>query len=133
MASILYKNARLFIADADLSTAIKELTVDYGAEMLDATVMGLTTRAKVGGLKTTKISGTALFKTDLLPLKSVENILFNYNGSDDLLFTVFADGVTEGSLTDRGFSMKGSLSEFSIGGVVGNLLEVKFAVEHSGD
>ena len=40
MATVLYRNARLFLAGADLSITLTELAVDFAVENLDGTAMG---------------------------------------------------------------------------------------------
>ena len=50
----------LIVNGVDLSDHITELTLNYSSEMLDRTVMGLTTRAKVGGLKNWSLDCTFL-------------------------------------------------------------------------
>lgn len=51
MPTIVWKNAYLSINGVDYSPDVQELTLNYSAEMLDATVMGLNTRTNKGGLK----------------------------------------------------------------------------------
>ena len=60
MASMVWKNAMFVVNGVDLSDHITELTLNYSSEMLDRTVMGLTTRAKVGGLKNWSLDVTFL-------------------------------------------------------------------------
>ena len=51
MATIVWKNALFSMNGTDYSADVQELTLNYSAEMLDATVMGLNTRTNKGGLK----------------------------------------------------------------------------------
>lgn len=133
MATIVYRNARVFWNDADLSTALNDLTVDYAAEMLDETAFGDDTRIHKGGLLTGKISGKGFFDAAVGPA-GAENVLFNNLGVDDVVLTVFANGITEGTVTDMGFAMKGVSENFVLGGggPVGSLLSVEFAVNSRG-
>jgi hypothetical protein len=133
MATVVFKNARLYFGDASLAVQCSELAVNYGAEMLPYTTFGSDTRGNIGGLKMADISGKGY--ADLASgVLGIENVLFSQVGTDDIVVTVFADGVTEGSTSggDMGYAMKGVLSQFTIGGPVGSLLEVSFKVEARG-
>lgn len=131
MATIVYRNAKLFLNDAQLDPQLTELSVDFKAEILDATTMGADTRIKKGGLFMSTINGKGFFD----PVNGVlglENVIFSNIGVDDVVATIYADGITEGSPLLAGFSCKGVLSTFMLGGAVGALLPVTFAVESRG-
>lgn len=51
MATIVYKNAYIWINGVDYSSDTAELSLNYTAEMLDETAMGDNTRIHKGGLK----------------------------------------------------------------------------------
>lgn len=129
MATVHFRNAVLVIEGADLSVNLTDLTVDYSAEMLDATTFGATTRIKKGGLFVAMISGKGFadFGDNL-----IEPVIFSRVGVDDSVVAVFPTGVTEGSTTPGGYAMKGVLSELVLGGQVGTLLPITFKVEARG-
>src|SRR5690348_4320656 len=106
MATVLYRNAELIIGGVSLQAALHELTIDYSAEMLDETTFGDDTRINRGGLFSGQITGSGFFDG----VVGTEVVLFPQTGTDDVIFTAFPDGVTEGSLTTgRGYAMKGVL------------------------
>lgn len=51
MASFVLKNAYLLLNAVDLSDHVKQITVNYSAELKDKTAMSMAGRAKMGGLK----------------------------------------------------------------------------------
>lgn len=147
MATILFRNAFVLINGAELTAALHELNVEYGAEMLDATVFGLNTRTHKGGLLMGGISGKGFMES----ATDIERVLFQGLGGgasltgaqnpayqsgviiEDSIITVYPDGITEGSLTTgMGFYMKGVLKTFNLGGAVGTLLTIDFAADTRG-
>lgn len=52
MASLALTDAFVSLGGTDISTYVRSVTLPYGAEMLDDTTMGDTTRINKGGLKT---------------------------------------------------------------------------------
>lgn len=129
MATIVFKDAVMLIDGSSLETALQELNVEYGAEMLDATVFGLNTRTNKGGLYTGSMSGRGIFKTEV----NVEGVFFGKNGLDGSVCVVFPEGVTEGSgSTGRGVAMLGVVEQFDLGGAVGTLGSITWAVRTQG-
>lgn len=51
MAQFVLTNAYFSFASNDLSSSVKQITVDYSAETQDDTTMGDTSRSAIGGLK----------------------------------------------------------------------------------
>jgi hypothetical protein len=145
MSTIVYRNAMMLLNGAELTGALHELAIEYAAEILDRTVMGMDTRAKQGGLFTGKASGKGYFDTTV----GIEAVLFPQVGTDsnatsnrayqssaqleDTLLLLFPDGVTEGSsAAGSGYAMKCQLSTLKLGGTVGTELNVEFAAESRG-
>ena len=127
--AVVYRDAKLFVNGANLSGSLKELGIEYSAEMLDETCFGDDTRITKGGLFTAKIAGSGFFDT----VTGIETVVFEAVGVDDAVLSVFPDGITEGSLTTgSGFSMKGVLSTMNVGADVGQLLAVDFGIESRG-
>ena len=63
MATIVYKNAKLFIDDTELDAQLADLSVNYKAEMLDATTFGNDTRIHKGGLFLADMAGKGYANT----------------------------------------------------------------------
>lgn len=130
MSTIVYRNVVLLVDGLAMHGSLNELSVEYGAEVLDETTFGDDTRIRKGGLFTARISGAGFFEGGN---GEIEQLLFTLCGDDDAVFTVFPDGVTEGgTTTGMGYGMKGVVYEFTLGEAVGNLLKVTFAVEGRG-
>lgn len=129
MSTVLYRNAIMLVNGTELTGALHELSVDYTAELLDETAFGDDTRIMKGGLLKGQISGKGFFD----PAVGIEAILFPSTGVDDVIFTVFPDGITEGSqVLGVGYAMKSSPSEFNIGAAVGQLLDITFSAASRG-
>ena len=105
--------------------------MNYSAEMLDQTVFGYNTRLKQGGLKVATMSGKGFFD-NTGGLYGIEGFLFTDMGVDDVVISLFGNGLTEGDTTNEGYAMKGVLSNMTFGGAVGTLLTVDFAAETRG-
>jgi hypothetical protein len=129
MATVNYTNAKILINGALLSANFKEITLTYGAETNDDTTFGDSVRSNKGGLFTTKCTGSGYIE---FIASGVEEIIFNAVGVDGTLITLFANGITEGTTTDRGFSMYGVVDEFNIGGEVGTILPFTFSCASRG-
>lgn len=126
MATIVFKNAVVLVGGTEIHAALHELNVEYGAEMLDATVFGLNTRTNRGGLYTGSIGGQGFLVTAV----GLEAVLWPNVGVDDVVFAVFPEGVSEGVV--GGFAMKGVLEQFDLGGPVGTLANVSWMAQTRG-
>ena len=62
----------------------------------------------------------------------VERILFDVVGTDDTLITVFPNGVTEGTTTDKGFAFKGVVERYNLSGDPGSLLAFETSIQGRG-
>ncbi len=145
MAIILFRNAIVALNGAILTGSLHDLTLDYGAEVLDGTRMGDDTRRKVAGLFMGKIAGKGYFDgaVDFEPILfrgigDASSLVLNpaYQSAveiEDSLFVIFPDGLTEGATTTgMGYALKGVLTTFTLGGTVGTLLDIAFAAESRG-
>lgn len=126
ITTVVFKNAVLLIEGRDVSAELYQLSLNYGAEMLDKTTFGNDTRIHVGGLFTAQISADGYADFSAL----APDLLFGLMGSDDSIFTVFPNGVTVG--TQCGYAMKGVVSVDSMGGPVGALDHIKVQAEARG-
>lgn len=129
MATLHFRNAKIFVDGFDLSGDSATINVAYSAEMLDETAFGDTTRIRKGGLLVADVTGSGYWNA---AAGTVERILFDIVGTDDKIITVFANGLTEGTSTDKGFSFKGVVEHYNIGGDVGTLLPFDFAIQGRG-
>lgn len=127
MAALVYKDAVILAFGSDLTAELNELTIEYGAEQLDATTFGADTRVNKGGLLTASISvgGLGSFGANL-----AEAVLFDGMGDDNTVVAVFPAGVTEGTL--NGYAMEAVVTDFTIGGAVGVLAPFSASFIHQG-
>lgn len=125
MATVHYRNAVLIVSGADISGRVSELSVQYSAETLDETAMGATTRINKGGLFVGNISGKLWYESGG---GLAETVLWPLIGTDDVVVSLYPNGVTEGGTTSGfGFAMKAMPNQFDIGGAVGTVLPITFA------
>lgn len=125
--AIVFKNAVVLIDGAQLNCSFSDLTLEISAEILDGTTHCFGTRTKVGGLQNASLTGTGFVE---FGTNSVEQVLFNLVGEEAVPITVYADGVVEGSV--QGYAMQGVVTQFSLGGAVGELMTIDMTVEGSG-
>lgn len=129
MATLNFRNAKIFVDGFELSGDFESIEVALASEMLDETTFGDDTRINKGGMKTANVSGAGYWNA---AAGTVDRIMFSIVGSDDKVITVFANGLTEGTSTDKGFSCKGVVDTYNIGGAVGALLPFDFAIQGRG-
>jgi hypothetical protein len=127
MATIVYKNAKMFVDDTQIDSQLTELAVNYKAEMLDVTTFGNDYRIKAGGLKLADIQAKGFF--DGSGVTQIDGLLFRDVGVDDAIFTMFPDGIVEGSVSNFGYAMKGVVESLSIGGAVGTMLPLSLSAQ----
>ncbi len=129
MATLDYRDARIYVDGYELSGDFDTLNVALSAETLDETSMGDTTRIRKGGLTVADIDGSGFWDG---AAGHVDQLAFGIVGTDDKIITVFANGLTEGTATDKGFSFKGVLNKFNLKGTVAQLLAFDFGAKGRG-
>lgn len=128
MAALVWRDAFLSVNDKNLSAYVQELTLNYSAEQLDATVMGDDTRVNKGGLKNWSVDAT--FK-QILTTNGPEDVLFNLVGSSCTIVIKPTNAAT----TDSNPSYTGvaSLENYSPGGgAVGVLHQASATFQNAG-
>ena len=130
MATLIYKNAAIFIDGYDLSSEHSELTLDYTAEMQDETSFGDDTRINKGGLQVVSVTGSGFWENAAPNL--VDDAYFGLMGTDDKVVSLYANDVTVGNSAPGGFAFKGVISEFTVGGGVGELLTFSVTIQGRG-
>ena len=112
MATVIYKDAKLFVGGYNLSADSNELGLDYSADMLDVTTFGDDTRIRAGGLDSATINGTGFWNGGT---GNADDALFGLMGGDKVPLTVFADGITEGVATDKGYAFQATTLGIPLG------------------
>lgn len=131
MATLVFKDAKVYLDGYDLSGDHNQLALSYEAESLDATVFGNATRVKRGGLRVARATGSGYWQAGA---NALDPTLFDLLGLDDKVVTVFADGITEGTTcgSGSGFTMKAVAGQYRVGGAVGDLLPFTLEAEGRG-
>lgn len=81
MAVLVFKDANVVINGVNLSDHVRNVSLSYSAELLDKTVMGNNSRAKIAGLKDSNVS--IEFAHDFAA-GEVDATLFGLVGSTDI-------------------------------------------------
>ena len=130
MATIVYKNAVILFKGFDLSGDMNSCTLNYSVEVLDSTTFGATARTKRGGFVTTSVDASGFVD---YAAGELENALYPALGADDAIVTVFANGITEGTTTDKGYAFVAGVYQYTTGGAIGILtpFTTKFEMRQS--
>lgn len=130
MAFVVLKDASLVVNSVDLSDHIKQVTLNYSAEVLEDTAMGADTKSRVAGLKDWSLE--VEFYQDYAASK-VDATLFTLVGASSFAVTLkpTSDAV---SATNPSFSGSAVLPEYTpVSGEVGQLSTVSVTFEADGD
>lgn len=122
MSTVVFKQARIFIKGYDMSGDSNDLGLNLSSEMLDATTFGNNTRIHKGGLKVADVRAGGFWQSAATSCGSVDRTLFDNLGVDDVLMTLFGDGINEASTCQPGFAMQSVEATYVPGGSVGDLL-----------
>lgn len=117
MAQLVLTNAKCFLGGYDISGILNATTVDYKAELVDATTFGASTRKNKAGVRTWSISHSGYWDT------SYDQALYDKVAVDDVPASVSAQGA-EG---DDAFFGLISVGGYQPGASYGDLLAFTFA------
>ena len=118
MAVLIVRDAKAYMAGFELTGQIRSLALDYGAEPLDATTLGSTTRTRTGGLKTVAFSHQGFWNAASAS-SAIDPIIYNRLGTANVPVTVAPQLSSDGSLA---YLFRALHTEFSESGTVGELL-----------
>lgn len=124
MAIQLLRDQKLWFSGHDLTGVMNAMALNYGAEMLDATVFGNKTRRRLAGLKTVRVNHQGYFDVDAVDAALQTNI-----GIADQPMS-FASGAVEG---DVAYTFRSALSQYRPQAQVGNLLRFSVTGAATGD
>lgn len=129
MADVL-TNAKIFFGGYEFSSKFNQVALEYGAESLDATKFGDSSRVQQGGLKTSRVTGGGFWEAGV---GLVDEVMFDSIGLADAVVIVFPDAITEGATsTGAGFMFKVTEARYTLGGAVGVLTPFTFEAEGRG-
>lgn len=129
MGAFVFTDGFVSINGNDVSDHVKSATLNYSAELQDDTVMGDTTRSRIGGLKDWSIDIEA--QNDFAS-GELDSILFPLVGTT---FTVILRAVNTGGIgsTNPNFSGTGILESYTpIAGAVGDLASTPITIQAAG-
>lgn len=130
MSTLVFRNAKILVDGCELAASFTDgPTVEMSAEMLDETAHGDDSRVNKGGLVSVTVSGSGSCE---FGSGNVFEQCFNRVGVDGTVLAIFADGIEEGTTTEKGFAMLTVLEDFTIGGGVGSLLPFSFTAQGRG-
>jgi hypothetical protein len=128
VATIVYRNAYVWINGVDYSADMAEVSLTYSAEMLDETAMGDDTRIRKGGLKVWSMDFSA--HQDFSSAHVGAN-LFALVGTTTCIELRAQNTCT--TAINPSFSGIAILENFPpLGGGVGSLLDTKFSMQSAG-
>ena len=127
--AIVYTDAALLLGGYNLSADHNELGLDYSAEMLDVTVFGDDTRARTGGLESATLSGNGFWNGGK---GNADDALFGFVASSKVPLTVFANGITEGTATDKGYAFEAVVESYNVGTSVGEMMTFELTAQSAG-
>ena len=93
MAIQVFLNATVLLDGLQADGDLNELNLEYGAETRDKTVLGMTTRQSIGGLRTVRVSMKGFVKLDL---DGIHDQTWERVGDDGTVISVFPANPTEG-------------------------------------
>ena len=127
MAELVYKNCKLYVGGYDLSGSHNELSLAYGADMLDKTAFGTSSRQRRAGLKNVECSHSGFWEGGD---NNVDDVLFDNLSLPNQVMTVCP---TDGSFGEVAFTFQNVIGEYSPGGNIGELMRFNFAAYGEGD
>lgn len=129
MATLVYTDAKLLLGGYNLSADHNELSLDYAADMLDVTVFGDDTRSRQGGLDSASISGTGFWNGGH---GNADDALFGFVAATKVPLVIFANGITEGTTTDKGYAFEAVVESYNLGTSVGEMMTFDLSVQSAG-
>ena len=125
MAIHVLKDQKLWFGGYDVTGKANALGLDCGAEAVDDTVFGDTTRSRTGGLKTVAAQVEGFF--DAAALGSV---LYDNIGVKDVPMSFGAQG---GAENDVAYTFLANLGQLQLGDEIGGMFDFSVGAEGSGD
>ena len=129
MATLIYTDANLLLGGYNLSADHNELGLDYTADMLDVTVFGDDTRTRQGGLQSATLTGSGFWNGGT---GNADDALFGFTGGTKVPLVVFANGITEGTTTDKGYAFEAVVESYNIGTSVGEMMTFSLTAQSAG-
>jgi len=124
MAEQIVRDAKLWMDGVDLTADLSSIVLDYGAEVVENSTLGNSTRSRLGGLKTIGLSSEGYWNS------TPDDKFFSSLGVADVPFSI---GKTDGSDGTLAYTMKGIQGQYSPGGSIGEMFAFSVSAEATGD
>lgn len=130
MPVLVFKDASVVINSVDLSDHVREVAINYSAEIIDKTAMGDNSKSKIAGLKDWSV--TITFNQDF-DAGSVDATLFPLVGAAAFPVVIKPSSAAT-SATNPAYTGNGLLESYPpLGGQVGALLTTQVTIQGDGD
>jgi hypothetical protein len=127
MATLVLNDAKVYYGQFDISGDLNTVNLEYGANALDKTTFGQTTKIHQGGLKTADFTMGGLMQE---AADAVGKTIFDKVGTNDVVLSVVPQGSTYGNVA---YFLKSLTSAFTPGsGQVGDLYAFNASATASG-
>lgn len=126
MAEQILRDQTCWMDGYALAGIMNSMGLDYGADVLDVTAFGDTSRNRVGGLKTVAAALDGMFDAN----GTLDAALFNEIGVSDKPISFAMTGAGEG---DTAYSFLAVGASYAPGGSVGDILKFSMQAEGNGD
>jgi len=124
MAEQIVRDAKLWMGVSELSGDMTSIVLDHGADAVENTTLGDTTRTRLGGLKNIGLSMEGYF--DIAP----DNAFF---GALSVANAVVSVGKTDGSDGSGAFTFQSLAGAYGASGAIGEMLTFSASAEGRGD
>lgn len=122
------KNSKLLVDGFDLSGKMNNISLGYASELQDDTVMGDTTRSRIGGLKTVALSAEGFVDHAVAP-DDVDQVMYSRIGVADSVVTVVLEDDAEGN---DAYTFQAVFADYTPGATVGDMMAFTVTAESSG-
>ena len=126
MGTFVQTNCKLFAGGYNWSGDMNALALEYGADPLDDTLFGDSTRSNAGGLKTVRAAAEGLYQGGA----ALDKIYYAAIGVSDTIFTICP---TTGAIGERAYFFKSLLSQYTPSAQLGELMQFGVTAEGRGD
>lgn len=125
MATLVFTNAKVLLAQYDIGGDLNQVSVEHGADPLDVTTFGATTRTRKAGLRLAKTSINGFWDANSAAPIKIDDNLWAGIGNASRILTVSPAAV----LGDPAYTYRATQAKYAPGGKVGDMLAFSCDVE----
>ena len=127
MAKHILQDCKLYLSEFDLSGDMNAMALNYSADMQENTTFGNDTHVSLGGLKSVTMGHEGYFSAGT---DEVDEVLFNKMAVANSVVTI---GPTNGADGEIAYLMQSTVSEYSPGASVGDMMAFSVSSEANND